>query len=183
MAQNRVIGSGVRIPWHLPEDFKWFKKLTLGNIVVLGRKTFEGLGKPLPNRTNLVLTRNPEKVRRQFPHLFPDAKVGSAARSAKDSQMELPGMAPTDIRLISSLDIVSGRDDSCDVFICGGAQVYEQALPRCSELLLTRVKRTVEGDAFFPPFEHLFERVEIVRDTPEFTIERWRRRWRSEGPA
>src|SRR5438132_11171950 len=57
MSLNRVIGSGGKIPWHLPEDFRWFKQLTTGHVVVMGRKTFESLGKPLPNRTNIVVTR------------------------------------------------------------------------------------------------------------------------------
>lgn len=57
MSQNRVIGRGNRIPWHLPEDFKWFKQLTIGNIIVMGRKTFESIGRPLPNRTTIVISR------------------------------------------------------------------------------------------------------------------------------
>src|SRR5439155_16374461 len=59
MSENRVIGAGNKIPWHLPEDFKWFKQMTTGHIVVMGRKTFESLGKPLPNRTTIVLSRSP----------------------------------------------------------------------------------------------------------------------------
>ena len=59
MSENRVIGQGRKIPWHLPEDFKWFKKMTTGHVVVMGRKTFESIGKPLPNRTTIVLSRSP----------------------------------------------------------------------------------------------------------------------------
>ncbi|MGH7971178.1 MAG: dihydrofolate reductase, partial [Limisphaerales bacterium] len=58
MSLNRVIGAGNRIPWHLPEDFKWFKKLTTGNVIVMGRKTFESIGKPLPNRLTVVVSRS-----------------------------------------------------------------------------------------------------------------------------
>lgn len=58
MAENRVIGNGSKIPWHLPEDFKWFKQLTTGNVIVMGRKTFESIGKPLPNRETIVLSRS-----------------------------------------------------------------------------------------------------------------------------
>lgn len=141
MSENRVIGNGNKIPWHLPEDFKWFKKMTTGNIVVMGRKTFESIGKPLPNRDTIVLSK---------------------------SGFSYPGV-PT---LKDLADLPSGGE--CDVFICGGAQIYEQALPRCSDLFLTRVKRVVEGDAFFPAFEHLFERLAVITDTPEFKIEHWR---------
>ena len=70
MSLNRVIGAGNKIPWHLPEDFKWFKQTTMGNVVVMGRKTFESLGKPLPNRKNLVLTRHPQKLIKDHPEIF-----------------------------------------------------------------------------------------------------------------
>lgn len=144
MSLNRVIGNGNQIPWHLPDDFKWFKATTTGHIIVMGRKTFESIGKPLPNRETIVLSRS------AFSH--PGVKT-------------LP-------RLEELPNIIGDKQ----VFICGGAQVYEQALPLCSELLLTMVNREVEGDAFFPRFEDQFELVEEIRDTPEFKILRYRRR-------
>src|SRR2546421_3850306 len=76
MSLNRVIGAGNKIPWHLPEDFKWFKQKTSGHVVIMGRKTFESLGKPLPNRINIVLTRHPGVLRRDFPKLFGKARIG-----------------------------------------------------------------------------------------------------------
>ncbi len=146
MSQNRVIGQGDKIPWHLPEDFKWFKKMTTGQVVVMGRKTFESIGKPLPNRTTIVLSRG------QFLH--------PGARTAADlSQVDWTDPA------------LAGRE----VFICGGAQVYAQTLPLCSDLYLTLVKRVVEGDAFFPPFEQQFELVEEILDCAEFKILHYRR--------
>lgn len=144
MSLNRVIGAGNRIPWHLPEDFKWFKQMTTSHVIVMGRKTFESIGKPLPNRTTLILSRS------EFQH--PEATT------------------------IHSLDQVTALAGGRDVFICGGAQVYEQALPMCSDLFLTLVKREVEGDAFFPPFEDRFELTEEIRDTPEFKILHYRNR-------
>lgn len=141
MSLNRVIGNSNKIPWHLPEDFKWFKRMTTGNIVVMGRKTFESIGKPLPNRTTIVLSR---------------------------SGFSYPG-----VKTIT--DFAELNEEAGDIFICGGAQVYEQTLPLCSDLYLTLVKRTVEGDAFFPAFEHLFQPVEEVTETPEFTITHYRR--------
>jgi len=138
MSLNRVIGSANKIPWHLPEDFKWFKQLTIGNVVVMGRKTFESIGKPLPNRETIILSR---------------------------SQYSFPG-----VRTISDLSQINLTADSREVFICGGAQIYAQALPSCSDLYLTLVKREVEGDAFFPAFEDRFELAEEIRDTPDFKI-------------
>jgi dihydrofolate reductase len=141
MSLNRVIGAGNRIPWHLPEDFKWFKRMTTGQVIVMGRKTFESIGKPLPNRTTVVLTRSPTPI--------PGVRMISNLR----------GLDPADPAL-------AGRE----IFICGGAQLYQQALPLCSDLYLTLVQRVVEGDTFFPPFEDQFELVEEVLDHPEFKI-------------
>lgn len=177
MSENRVIGNGNKIPWHLPEDFRWFRKMTTGNVVVMGRKTFESLGKPLPERINVVLTRHPVLVRKQHPELFGDFTLGTRARSLRKSyQLGFSKLGTrTEIRLQRNLMKLDPEEYSTDVFICGGAQIYEQALPMCSDLFLTRVKRVVEGDAFFPPFEEMFQRVAIVVDNPEFAIEHWRR--------
>jgi dihydrofolate reductase len=138
MSLNRVIGAGNKIPWRLPDDFRWFKQMTTGHIIVMGRKTFESIGQPLPNRETIVLSRS------QFSH---------------------PG-----VRTICSLDELSALAGDREIFICGGAQIYAQALPLCSDLYLTLVKQTVDGDAFFPWFEDQFELVEEIRDTPEFRI-------------
>lgn len=142
MSLNRVIGAGNKIPWHLPEDFKWFKELTTGNVIVMGRKTFESIGKPLPNRETIVLSR---------------------------SQFSYPG-----VRTISDLGEIDLASESREVFICGGAQIYQMVLPLCSDLYLTLVKREADGDAFFPAFEDRFELVEEIRDTPEFKILHYR---------
>ena len=144
MSENRVIGAGNKIPWHLPEDFKWFKKMTTGQVIVMGRKTFESIGKPLPNRTTLVLSRS------QFCH---------------------PG-----VQTVSELSRIDLANETRGVFICGGAQVYAQALPLCSDLYLTLVKRVVDGDAFFPPFEDRFELAEEILDCPDFKILHYRSR-------
>lgn len=146
MSLNRVIGAGNRIPWHLPEDFKWFKQMTTGHVIVMGRKTFESIGKPLPNRTTIVLTR---------------------------SAAPIPG-----VRTLSDLSQLDPADPALagrEIFICGGAQLYQQALPLCSDLYLTLVQRVVDGDILFPPFEDQFELVEEVLDRPEFKILHYRR--------
>jgi len=144
MSLNRVIGAGNKIPWHLPEDFKWFKQTTTGHVIVMGRKTFESIGKPLPNRETIVLSR---------------------------SQFQFPG-----VKTIRSLDELKSLAGDRQIFICGGAQIYAQALPLCSDLYLTLVKREVEGDTFFPPFEERFELVEEIHDAPEFKILHYRNR-------
>ena len=175
MSLNRVIGAGNKIPWHLPEDFKWFKKLTTGHVVIMGRKTFESLGKPLPNRINIVLSRHPGKLQKDFPLIFGNAWVGRGKTHIpeKPTQFELPkvgGAATVDLRIIKSVLKLDPASSPLEFFIAGGAQVYEQALPLCSDLYLTLVKHEVDGDAFFPPFEDKFELVETIREEPEFQI-------------
>ncbi|MBC8097568.1 MAG: dihydrofolate reductase [Akkermansiaceae bacterium] len=178
MSLNRVIGHGNQIPWHLPEDFKWFKKTTLGHVVVMGRKTFESLGKPLPNRLNVILTRHPILTRKAHPEIFGQSTLGIRARKLRNAyQFHLPRFGDkTEIRLQRDFLRLDPSEFSRDVFICGGAQIYEQAMPLCSDLYLTLVKREVEGDAFFPPFEDRFELAEEIRDTPEFKILHYRRK-------
>jgi len=144
MSENRVIGHGSQIPWHLPEDFKWFKKMTTGQVIVMGRKTFESIGKALPNRTTIVLSR---------------------------SLFSRPG-----VQTVSDLSRIDLANETRDFFICGGAQVYAQTLPLCSDLYLTLVKRVVEGDVFFPPFEDRFELAEEILDCPDFKILHYRNR-------
>jgi dihydrofolate reductase len=142
MSLNRVIGCGNRIPWHLPDDFKWFKRMTTGQVIVMGRKTFESIGQPLPNRTTIVLSRS-----------------GTA----------IPG-----VRVARGLSEIDLAMETREVFICGGAQVYTEALPLCSDLYLTLVQRSVEGDTFFPAFESDFVPAEVVLQNPEFTITHYR---------
>jgi dihydrofolate reductase len=180
MSLNRVIGAGNKIPWHLPEDFKWFKSMTLGKVVVMGRKTFESLGKPLPNRKNLLLTRHPRQLIRNHPEIFGQYKEWrGGSRLKRPYQVRfvpIDGKREDDIRIFRSLEMLDPEEFSDEIFICGGAQIYEQALPRCSDLFLTLVKQEYEGDAFFPPFEDKFVLAAEIRDTPEFKILHYQRR-------
>ncbi|MBI2947574.1 MAG: dihydrofolate reductase [Verrucomicrobia bacterium] len=178
MSENRVIGHGNKIPWHLPEDFQWFKKMTLGNITVMGRKTFESLGQPLANRKNLILTRHPRRLIKSHPEVFGAYKEwrgGSHLKSPYQFHFtKIDGNHEEDILIFNSLEMLNPAEFPIEIFICGGAQIYAQALPFCSDLFLTRVKRHVEGDAFFPAFEDRFELVEDVLDREEFSIRHYR---------
>jgi dihydrofolate reductase len=144
MSKNRVIGRDKEIPWHIPEDFKWFKATTMGQVLVMGRRTFESVGKALPGRQTLVLTRG------DFSH--------------------------PEVTVIQSLDEIAPHLKGRECFIAGGAQVYAEALPRCSDLFLTHVLREVEGDVLFPPFEDRFEEVAVLREEAEFRIVHYRNR-------
>lgn len=143
MSLNRVIGAEGKIPWHLSEDMKFFKRTTLGHIVLMGRKTYESMGRPLPGRENWVVSR----------------------------EAEFSG-----VRMIRDLSEVSEPADGRELFVIGGTQIYEAMLPQCSEVILTHVNRTVEGDAYFPAFENQFARVETLMEAPEMVVGRWVRR-------
>ncbi len=141
MAENRAIGAGNALPWHLPEDLKFFRESTRGKTLLMGRKTYASIGRPLPNRRTLVLSR---------------AAVAIEGVEVIHDLARLADVMP----------------DGGEVWVCGGAEIYAQTLPWWDELFLTRVKRTVEGDAFFPTFEHLLILSDVVREAREFTIER-----------
>ena len=123
LARNRVIGAGNRLPWHLPEDLKRFKRLTMGSPVIMGRRTHESIGRPLPGRRNIVVTR-------QAGARWDGCEV---ARSL-DAAIALAGNAP-------------------EVFVIGGAELYRLALPRADRLHLTLIDADHRGDAFFPAFD------------------------------
>ena len=144
MSLNRVIGNRNNIPWHLPEDFKWFKKTTMGHVLLMGRKTFNSIGRPLPGRDTVVLTRNPESI------------IGIPAFNS--------------IEAFEQADEFQNRK----VFVCGGAEIYRQTLEKCSDLFLTLVKQKIEGDTFFPDYESLFDTGTILHKTEEFEIIHYR---------
>ena len=122
MSGNRVIACKGEIPWDLPEDRKRFREITMGHPVIMGRKTFESISGPLPGRKNIVLTRQPGLK-------FEGCVVAADLESALSTHAK-------------------GRPE---VFICGGGQVYEQAMPLAHKIYLTTLLREVEGDLFFPP--------------------------------
>lgn len=153
-AENNVIGHNNRLPWHLPADMKYFKNKTWGSPVVMGRKTFEALGKPLPGRTNIVITRNTtwafEKV--QVAHSLADAIALAQATGA------------------------------AEIFVIGGAEIFQNTMSQANRIYLTRIHHQFEGDAFFPPFareewqlvkQHSYEPDE--KDRYGYTFEVWER--------
>lgn len=122
MATNRVIGRNNTIPWHIPEELRFFKKTTMGFPVVMGRLTFESLKGPLPGRQNIVISRNPEYQ-----------SSGTDNVTSLESALKL-------------------TRDAEKVFILGGSQIFEKALPSADEIILSVLDREVEGDSYFPDF-------------------------------
>ncbi|MAQ14313.1 MAG: hypothetical protein CMN30_05910 [Sandaracinus sp.] len=138
VARGGVIGQEgghLGLPWHIPEDLKHFRRLTTGHAIVMGRKTFATIGRPLPKRLNIVLSRDPDFV--AGPEVRVAGSLDDALAAARGSGLDEPTM------------------------IIGGATVYAQALPRVTHLHLTEVDRDVEGDAFFPAVDRAaFDEVE-----------------------
>lgn len=148
MSDNRCIGKNNDLPWHISEDLKRFKRLTKGHAIIMGRKTHESIGRPLPHRRNIVVTRRP---------------------GAHFEGCEVAGGLPEAVALARQTDSAP--------FIIGGASVYAEALPLATRIHLTEVQRTVDGDTFLAPFpEGEWEVVaEETAETPDvrfLTLER-----------
>jgi dihydrofolate reductase len=126
MAQNRVIGRNNQLPWHLPNDLKYFKTTTMGKPVIMGRKTFQSIGRPLPGRTNIVVSRD---------HTF-NAEGVWVAQSVEQA-----------LQWAEEAAIDQGV---AEMMVIGGAQIYAELLPRVERLYLTQVQAEVEGDSWFP---------------------------------
>lgn len=129
MAENRVIGINNNLPWHLSEDLKYFKRVTMGKPIIMGRKTFESIGRPLPGRTNIVVTRNPAY---QAEGIKVVHSLGEATKLAE------------------SITFIDGMEEA---MVIGGAELYGQALPEADRIYLTQVHAKVHGDAWFPEFD------------------------------
>jgi len=136
MTEDRVIGRDGDLPWHLPADLKFFKKTTLNSAILMGRKTYESIGKPLPKRRNIVLTR--------------------------DENWSAEG-----VEVIHSVEGVNDLPNLSDenLFVIGGAEVYELFLPSMDELIITHVLEPYKGDTYFPEYQKYFRKnVQIMKE-------------------
>lgn len=124
VAKNGVIGKGGQLPWRIPEDLRHFRRLTSGHAVIMGRRTWDEVGKPLPNRRNLVVTRTAGLE-------LPGAEVFSSVEEA----------------------IARARETDPMPFVIGGAQIYREAMPLVTRVYLTEIDREVDGDTRFPDFD------------------------------
>jgi dihydrofolate reductase len=146
---NGGLGKDGKLLWHIPDDLRRFKELTMGHPVIMGRKTFESIvdiiGKPLPGRTNIVITRDPNW---QYENVLVFHSLEEALAKARELDQE-------------------------EIHIGGGAQLYEQALPYVDRLYLTLVDDNKEADAFFPAYEHLFTKT-LSEESGEYNGLRYR---------
>lgn len=148
VARNGVIGKGGALPWHVPEDLKHFKKATEGHAVIMGRKTHDSIGRPLPKRRNIVVSGKPRSE-------FPGCESATTLEEAIDLARET---------------------DPCP-FVIGGASLYERALPLATEIYLTMIDEEIEGDTYFRGDLGDFEEIETrPGQTPGVVFRRLRRR-------
>jgi dihydrofolate reductase len=145
MTSDRVIGRNGTLPWHLPEDLAFFKRTTSDHPIVMGRKTFESIGRPLPKRRNIVLTRDPNW-----------SAPGTEVIHSPEELANLPEINGT-------------------VYIIGGAEIYQAFLPHTDAFLVTHVFESHEGDTCLPRFEDDYPFSTLIESRPQFEIRRWTR--------
>ncbi|RUO75846.1 type 3 dihydrofolate reductase [Idiomarina seosinensis] len=136
MANNRVIGKDNKMPWHIPGELKYFKKITLGKPIVMGRKTFESLGRPLPGRKNIVLSSQSHLAESQDNQVVWVSGVKQALAAA----------GPVE-----------------EVMVIGGGKIYEIFLPYADRLYVTKIELDVAGDTYFPDYTQIADWVEVER--------------------
>ncbi|MDX9875059.1 MAG: dihydrofolate reductase [Spongiibacteraceae bacterium] len=158
VARNGVIGWNNALPWHLPGELAYFKERTWGRPIVMGRKTFESIGRPLPGRTNIVVTR--------------DVSFLPAGVEVYHSTDEA----------LARADAVAIRDGVTEIMVIGGAQLFKELLPVTAAIYYTRVEADVEGDVFFPDWDSsqwdatLLKSVAGSAEAPAYTLLEYRRR-------
>ena len=140
MDKNRVIGKNNQLPWHISDELKNFKKFTTGNTILMGRKTFESIGRPLPNRNNVVISTS----------LQPTEGI-DVCKNIEEG-------------------ITKAKSYEKDIFIIGGAQIYKQMLPLVEKMYISYIKKEYDGDVFFPEFDENEWQIESRQDFPEFEL-------------
>ncbi len=157
MAKNRVIGINNNLPWEIPEDMKFFRAKTKGHIMIMGRKTFESLGTPLPGRFHIIITRQ-KNYHYEHPQVKVVGTVNEAVALAKTILPEWPE----------------------EVFIIGGGEIYKESLPVTNKIYLTIIEEEFDGDAYYPELPNCFqmvERKEVADSVIPFAFTTWERRY------
>ena len=146
MTKNRVIGKGNNLPWHISDELKNFKRLTEGKVLIMGERTFSSIGKPLPNRTTIVLSTKREHI-----------EGVTVCKSIKEA-------------------LLKASTYEKEIIIAGGSRIYEQLLPFADKMIISYIKKGYEGDRFFPEFEESDWIIENREDYPEFEVVFYKRK-------
>ncbi|MFZ2886284.1 MAG: dihydrofolate reductase [Minisyncoccia bacterium] len=137
IGKNRELGKGNDLLWKIPVDLKRFRETTKGHPIIMGRKTFESIGKPLPNRTNIVITR--------------------------DGKWAAEGAFPV-ISMEEAIELAKIKPGNDEIFVIGGGQIYDLGLRYADKLYLTLIEDAKEADSFFPEYEHVFKQKKFIGD-------------------
>ena len=159
MTKSRIIGCENKMPWHIPEDLKLFKEITMGNIIIMGRKTFESIGKPLPGRKNFIVSAS----------AFKDASGNNQNNSEANKSYK-----PFYFKSLEDA-IQASFSTEGNPFIIGGASVYKQALPFAAKLYISLLKKDYEGDVYFPEFDLKEWKLIEEKDFADFTLNVFKR--------
>lgn len=133
IGRNRELGKDNKIPWSIPEDSKWFREKTAGHVVIMGRKTYESIGQPLPKRFNIIVTRDPKYI-----------VQGAVVVHSLDEAIQLGKEKEP--------SVADAYAKEPEVFIMGGAQIYQEGLPYADRLYITKIDQEFDADAFFPQY-------------------------------
>jgi len=157
VSENNAIGLKGKMPWHNSDDLKFFKETTMGHPILMGRKTFESLGKPLPGRLNIIVTKNKSNIAADNVLVLNDLnQLNSFIDSLKNNH-----------------NYKNYNYDKC--FIIGGGSIYQQFIDKADEIILSRIKGTYEADTFFPTIDNNWEKVSII-NKGTFTVEIYKRK-------
>ena len=159
-AENGVIGKDNKLPWHFSSDLKFFKQLTTGSTVIMGRKTFESIGKPLPGRENVVLTRKSEIASSASPPRN-DNSVIASERSERSNLV-----------FCTSIEEALGKVRTFQAYIIGGENIYRQTLDKIDGIYLTKIYASYEGDAFYPEIPKTFKEKSktLLQENPKIEV-------------
>ncbi|RJQ36297.1 dihydrofolate reductase [Candidatus Microgenomates bacterium] len=147
IGKNRELGRDNKLLWHIPEDFRRFKEITLGHPIIMGRKTFESIGKLLPDRINIIITRDSK-------YNLPGAVIAHSFEQAVEIAKEKLSMrgAEGDETILRNMRTITMANIEDEIFVIGGGQIFEQAIKTADKLYLTIVDRSFKADTFFPSY-------------------------------
>lgn len=176
IARNNVIGKDNTLIWHLPEDLKHFKRTTMGKPIIMGRKSYDSLGKPLPGRPNIVVSRSHKNLVNTPTEHFADME--SVAKGTESKVNEGPFLYASIEDSIAAAKKMAADMGLDEIFITGGGEIYKQTLPITERLYLTVLDRDYDGDTFFPALDwsewtvlgQTVHAADITKDRPAFTI-------------